>query len=75
MHIFDAPGLDWVARPGDRGVEYLGPDMFPKELRAGKGYVHQHPDIAGRPVMVAIARRHSILVLPMIFGDFPMKPR
>mmetsp|Transcript_19318 Transcript_19318/g.40410 ORF Transcript_19318/g.40410 Transcript_19318/m.40410 type:complete len:604 (-) Transcript_19318:121-1932(-) len=41
-------------------VEYLGPDMFPKELRAGKGYVHQHPDIAGRPVMVAIARRHSI---------------
>eukprot|EP00434_Breviolum_minutum_P009261 symbB.v1.2.008162.t1/scaffold512.1/size193505/3 len=41
-------------------VEYLGPDMFPKELRSGKGYVHQHPDIAGRPVMVAIARRHSI---------------
>ncbi|CAJ1437247.1 unnamed protein product [Effrenium voratum] len=41
-------------------VEYLGPDMFVKELRSGKGYVHQHPDIAGRPVMVAIARRHSI---------------
>ena len=41
-------------------MEFLGPDMFPKELRSGKGYVHQHPDIAGRPVMVAIARRHSI---------------
>lgn len=31
-----------------------------KELRAGKGYVHEHRDLAGRPVMVAIARRHSI---------------
>lgn len=41
-------------------VEYLGPDMFMKELRAGKGYVHEHRDLAGRPVMVAIARRHSI---------------
>ena len=34
--------------------------MFMKEIRSGKGYVHEHRDLAGRPVMVAIARRHSI---------------
>lgn len=43
-----------------RGVDYLGPDMFPKELRSGKGYVHDQLDVAGRPVMVAIARRHNL---------------
>jgi hypothetical protein len=59
-----------ATNPRFRGVEYLGPDMFPKELRAGKGYVHQHPDIAGRPVMVAIARRHSILVTIFWFSHW-----
>lgn len=56
----DCSPVLFVFRSCFQGVEYLGPDMFPKELRSGKGYVHQHPDIAGRPVMVAIARRHSI---------------
>ena len=63
-----------ATNPRFRGVEYLGPDMFPKELRAGKGYVHQHPDIAGRPVMVAIARRHSILVTIFWFSHWWTHP-
>ena len=43
------------------GVERLGPELFIKEMRSRKAYLHAHRDIAGRPVLVVIARRHNIL--------------
>ena len=45
----------------DFGVERLGPELFIKEMRARKAYLHAHRDISGRPVLVVIARRHNIL--------------
>jgi len=42
-------------------VDRLGPELFSKELRTRKAYLHKHTDIVGRPVLVAIAQRHSIL--------------
>lgn len=42
-------------------VEKLGPELFTRELRARKAYLHRHPDLAGRPVLVAIGNRHNVL--------------
>eukprot|EP00930_Biecheleria_cincta_P070958 TRINITY_DN58518_c0_g1_i1.p1 TRINITY_DN58518_c0_g1~~TRINITY_DN58518_c0_g1_i1.p1 ORF type:complete len:652 (-),score=95.60 TRINITY_DN58518_c0_g1_i1:215-2143(-) len=41
-------------------VERLGPELFAKEMRTRKGYIHRHTDVAGRPVLVTIARRHNV---------------
>ena len=50
--------LEWRK---DFSVERLGPELFIKEMRSRKAYLHTHRDVAGRPVLVVIARRHNIL--------------
>lgn len=45
----------------DFRVDRLGPELFAKELRMRKAYLHPHADLAGRPVIVAIARKHNVL--------------
>uniref|UniRef100_A0A7S1PZT7 CRAL-TRIO domain-containing protein n=1 Tax=Alexandrium catenella TaxID=2925 RepID=A0A7S1PZT7_ALECA len=42
-------------------IEKLGPELFTRELRARKAYLHRHNDLAGRPVLVAIGRRHNVM--------------
>lgn len=42
-------------------VDTLSPESFSSELSTRKGYLHRHRDLAGRPVLVAIARRHNVL--------------
>ncbi|CAE8621715.1 unnamed protein product [Polarella glacialis] len=45
----------------DFRVDKLGPELFHKELRLRKAYLHESLDLAGRPVLVAVARRHNVL--------------
>ena len=45
----------------DFSVEKLGPELFMKEMRSRKAYLHAHPDIIGRPVLVVVASRHNVL--------------
>lgn len=45
----------------DFSVEKLGPELFMREMRSRKAYLHTHPDIAGRPVLVVVANRHNVL--------------
>eukprot|EP00929_Paragymnodinium_shiwhaense_P007629 TRINITY_DN111538_c0_g1_i1.p1 TRINITY_DN111538_c0_g1~~TRINITY_DN111538_c0_g1_i1.p1 ORF type:complete len:721 (-),score=86.84 TRINITY_DN111538_c0_g1_i1:262-2376(-) len=42
-------------------VEKLGPELFTREVRARKAYVHKHRDLAGRPVLVVKAERHNLM--------------
>lgn len=42
-------------------AERLGPELFGREMRSRKAYLHRHTDLAGRPVMVAFAHRHNVL--------------
>lgn len=42
-------------------MEDLGPELFSRELKLRKAFLHRHLDVAGRPVLVAIAERHNVL--------------
>mmetsp|Transcript_10485 Transcript_10485/g.32546 ORF Transcript_10485/g.32546 Transcript_10485/m.32546 type:complete len:331 (+) Transcript_10485:154-1146(+) len=45
----------------DFRVDKLGPELFSREMRARKAYLHRHTDVLGRPVLVAVARRHNVM--------------
>lgn len=42
-------------------VEKLGPELFAREVRMRKAYLHNYADVLGRPVLVAIAKRHNVM--------------
>lgn len=42
-------------------TERLGPELFGREMRSRKAYLHRHTDLAGRPVLVAFAHKHNVL--------------
>ncbi|CAE8632145.1 unnamed protein product [Polarella glacialis] len=42
-------------------VSRLRPELFQREMRSRKAYLHKHLDVVGRPVLVAVAQRHSVL--------------